>query len=231
MTTTSFPLCRVLCIYYSFSSQSKNLVQALTAGIEGEGGEVTLEALTPVNSLRFPVGSYSRSLTMMVTTFFRLQTPIMPVAKHCYQEYDLVLLAGPTWSYNPSGPVWSLLQGQDAALFAGRQVIPVISCRSYWRFHYWVVKKRLEQVGGHVNNCMAFCHPGREPWRTVGVFLKLAGRVPEAHPLLSRYYPKFGHTRDQLAEAELFGGLLARTVKAKDDLGRLVFQTAIAGCR
>lgn len=224
MNTTSSPQCRVLCIYYSLSSQSKNLVQALAAGICEAGGNVVFEPLTPVPHLRFPVGSYGRALVMMVSTFFRVKTPIQPVSDLCHREYDLVLLAGPTWSYNPSGPVLSLLGGDEAVLFSGKHVVPVISCRSYWKLHFRLLKKKLEQRGATVVNCIAFGHPGKEPWRTIGVFLKLAGRVPEKHPLFSKHYRKFGHTREQLAEAERFGSQLASTVKEQGDISALIFR-------
>lgn len=229
MNSTSPPKCRVLCIYYSLSSQSKNLVQALAAGIHQSGGTVTFEPLTPVSPLRYPVGSYGKALLMMVSTFFRVKTPIQPLSEQCHEQYDLILLAGPTWSYNPSGPVLALLYGGETDFFSGRKVVPVISCRSYWKLHFRFLKNKLERSGADVINCIAFMHPGKEPWRTIGVFLKLAGRVPEKHPLFSGHYRKFGHTREQLAEAESIGGLLAEAVIDREDISALAFHSPTTG--
>ncbi len=219
---------RVLILYYSFSSQSKNLVQELATGIEEQGVDVTVERIRPVEPLRFPFGTFGRTFWMMLKTFFRCRIPIQPLPDNCYREHTLTILAGPTWSYNPSGPVLALLDRDGRRLFLGRQVIALISCRGYWRAHWWGLRRLLRQKGARVKNMIVFVHPMPEPWRTMGVFFKLAGRVPERMPLLAGHYHKYGHSREQMREASRFGRLIGQTLQLGGDLGSLDFQTFIA---
>ncbi|GAB4340002.1 MAG: hypothetical protein Kow0089_13350 [Desulfobulbaceae bacterium] len=220
---------RILLLYFSFSSQTNNLVQALSAGLEEEGVEVVRERLTPLRPLRFPIGSISGTLWMMVVTFFRMRYPIEDLSSACFEKYDLTILAGPTWSYNPSGPVLSLLDRDGDRLFKDREVLPLISCRGYWRMHWWGLKRLLKSHGARVSNLIVFSHPNPEPWRTIGVFLKLAGKIPEKKSWLRKKYRKYGHTRAQIEEAGRFGHLIGEELRrGGTDMGGLDFATPVA---
>jgi hypothetical protein len=218
----------VLILYYSLSAQTGVLVQRLASGLEEEGCQVHLERLQPLQPLKFPLGTIPATLAMMVITLLRGRVPIKPLSPECERRYDLAVVAGPTWSYNPSGPVLSLLDRDGVALFAGRRVLPLISCRGYWRLHWWGLRSRLQRCGGEVVNRMVFSHPCPEPWRTIGVFLKLAGRVPERGRFLGRYYQRYGHSRAQQEEAFHCGRSLGRALREKTPLADLQL-TAAAG--
>ena len=201
---------RILLLDFSFSSQTNNLVQALVTGIGEYNVEVARERLTPLEQLRFPIGTITGTFRMMLETFFRKRMPIEPLSSQCFETYDLIILAGPTWSYNPSGPVLSLIDRDGNKLFAQQEVLPLISCRGYWRVHEWGLKQLLKKCGAHVENLIVFSHPNIEPWRTIGVFLKLAGKIPERTSWLRKKYLKYGHTRKQLDEAKRFGQMIGR---------------------
>ena len=164
----------------------------------------------------------------MVCTLFRQRTPIKELPEYCFDRYDLIILAGPTWSYNPSGPILALFDRDGKRLFHDQVVIPLISCRGYWRMHWWGLKSLLSRCGATVPNLIVFSHPSKEPWRTVGVFLKLAGRVPERMSWLKKHYHKYGHTRAQIAEARNFGDLIAHALVTGVDLSTLDFKTVPA---
>lgn len=209
---------RVLIVYFSFSAQTSGLLQHLGSGLSEEGIEVRMERLHPRQTLRFPLGSVFATLVMMVTTLFRKRIPIEGLSPACWEEYDLVILAGPTWSYNPSGPVLAMLDRDGNRLLEGKTVVPLISCRGYWRLHWLGLRRLLDKCGATVPNRMVFSHPVSEPWRTMGVFLKLAGKFPERGRIIGRYYTRYGHSRSQLEEAHLLGGKLARALKQGTDL-------------
>ena len=204
---------KVLIIYYSFSGQTSGLLHRLAEGLRGQGVQVRMERLQPVKPLRFPVGSIPATLKMMLTTFLRARTPIKEIPGDCFEGYDLVILAGPTWSYNPSGPVLSLIDRDGPRLFAGRRVLPLISCRGYWRMHWYGLRKMLQKCGALVSNLIVFSHPSREPWRTIGVFLKIAGKSPERGALIGKYYQRYGHSKEQQEEAFQFGELIGKNLK------------------
>ena len=212
---------KVLILFYSFSAQTSGLIHRLGAGLEGQGVQLTCERLQPITPRHFPIGTMPATLLMMFSTFLRVRIPIQPLSPACWEQYDLIVLAGPTWSYNPSGPVLSLLDRDGARLFAGRQVLPLISCRGYWRMHWLSLRWQLERCGAKVVNRMIFVHPNKEPWRTIGVFLKLAGRVPERSKWLGHHYPRYGHSREQQDQAFACGEAIGQALKQGSSLAEL----------
>ncbi len=218
---------RVLFIYYSFSGQTTGLLNNLSAGLKQEGLVVNFVKLRPVTPLRFPVGSFFRTFTMMLTTAFRKRVPICELEPIAWENHDMIVLAGPTWSYNPSGPILDFLDRFGEKLLKNKTVLPLISCRGYWRMHWMGLKRLLTDCGANVPNRIVFSHPTPEPWRTIGVFLKIAGKAPERSPLLRRFYSRYGHSRKQLAEAENFGASIARYLKDKRSLAGLDLQSTI----
>ena len=191
----------VLLVYYSYSGQTGVLINRLAAGLKEQGIKVFFEKLKPVNHLRFPVGSIFRTYLMMLVTFFRRRVPIKELSPKCSREYDLVILAGPTWSYNPSGPVLSFLD----------------------------LRKKLDECGALFSSSpIVFTHPSKEPWRTIGVFLKIAGRNPERSGFMSKHYNRFGHSSEQMEEAFRFGVQIGQSLKSGFPLREINFKTDIA---
>ncbi len=209
---------RVLLVFFSFSGQASGLSHHLADGLENEGIQVVQERIKPVKSMHFPFGSVLQTLKMMFLTCFRYRVPILPLSEQCYESYDLIILAGPTWSYNPSGPILALLDRDGKKLFDGKTVLPLISCRRYWRTHYWHLRRRLISCGAHVINRVVFSHPTKEPWVSLGVFFKLAGKNPERSKYLGKYYRKYGHTKNQFHEVEKVGGQIGKALMVGNSL-------------
>ncbi len=221
---------RVLILSYSYSHQTRNLLKTMVAGMEEENVEVVWERLDPVQDLRFPIGTIPSTFVMMVETFFRKRYPIKPLNTVVFQDWDMIILAGPTWSYNPSGPVLSLLDGEGKQLFKNQTVLPMISCRGYWRVHYWGLKALLKKCNvKDVIDPIVFSHPTPEPWRTIGVFLKLAGRTPEkGSGWFRRVYPKYGHSRKQVEKAGSLGRQLGHDIQSGMEITALTFETPVS---
>lgn len=219
---------KILILSYSFSGQTSGLLRQLQTGLQQEGHEVVKERLIPLTPLKFPTGSFASCFKMMITTFLRQRIPIHPLPAVCHDHYDLILIGGPTWSYNPSGPILSLLDRDGRTLFKGQTVLPVISCRGYWRLHYHGLTRILNRCGARIPNRIIFSHPNKEPWRTIGVFLKIAGKAPERWPVLSRHYSHFGHSKEQQEEAARFGSMLGKALRLGTALSDLKFATEMA---
>ncbi len=214
---------RVLLLFFSFSGQSSGLAHHLAVGLQRKGVQVVLERLQPVKPMQFPFGSILQTIKMMLLTCFRLRVPILSLEEHCFESYDLIILAGPTWSYNPSGPILALLDRDGRQLFGGQQVLPLISCRRYWRSHFWCLRRKLCSLGAEVVNRVIFIHPTREPWVTLGVFLKLAGKNPERSRFLGKFYRKYGHSKNQFEEAEKIGAQIGAALQIGRPLADLKF--------
>ncbi len=219
---------KILILSYSFSGQTSCLIRKLKDGLEGVGHKVVKERILPVEMLKFPAGSVFACLRMMIVTFFRKRVPIISPSDRVQEHYDLVILAGPTWSYNPSGPILYLIDKYGREIFSGKTVIPLISCRGYWRAHWFGLRRMLKSCGAVVPNCLVFSHPCREPWRTIGVFMKISGKSPEHSTLLRGHYNKFGHSKEQQIEAERLGVLIATALKDGSSLADLDLHTSVA---
>jgi multimeric flavodoxin WrbA len=208
---------RVLIIYYSFSGQTQLLIQRVAAGIMEGDLEVSIERLHPVRQIPFPFLSWRSMSRVMILSFFRKRVKVQTNEALLDSKWDMILLAGPTWSYSPSGPVLDFLDRYGNTLCKGTTVLPLISCRSYWRTHYWCLKCILNRLGARVLSPMVFLHSSTEPWRTIGLFLQLMGRLPRRESSwFRRRYPRYGHSREQYADALEQGRNIARMLADKD---------------
>lgn len=202
---------RILIVYYSYTQQTRILLRRFAAGLTSEGVTVTLEPLKPAAPYEIPFRTTTRLFGAMVATFFRRRMRISPLTATCYGPWDAVVLAGPTWSYNPSGPMLDFLDRYGQEVCSGKQVIPFISCRAYWQLHFRVIQKRLQGFGASVLPPIVFHHPVKEPWRSIGLLLKLRGLIARKRYLwLRRFYPQYGHSDAQLTEAFRQGQLLGQ---------------------
>jgi hypothetical protein len=203
-------------------------LQGLSKGLQEYDIQVEWQQLKTQEPLQFPPGSYLATLKMMIMTFFRKRLTIEELNPECFQPWELIIVAGPTWSYHPSGPVLSLLDRDGEKLVKGRRVLPFISCRGYWRMHHWGLRRLLKSKGANVLRPVVFTHPVAEPWRTIGVFLKLAGKVPESgKSWFHRFYPKYGHSSRQINDAKAIGLIIGKYLQKGRPLEELSFPTPV----
>ncbi len=200
----------MLIVFYSFTQQTRLLIKKFVEGLDGEGVEVGLERLEPVAPYGFPFKTNIQLAIAMIGTFFRRRMTIQPVNELCFDDWDCIVLAGPTWSYHPSGPILDFLDRYGKQVCAGKVVIPFISCRSYWRIHYWTVKQSLQKHGARPAQPIVFEHPIKEPWRFIGLVLQLRGKMGrKENSWFRKHYPTYGHSKTQGDEAKNAGRLVA----------------------
>jgi len=204
-------------------------LKKLVAGLEESDIDIMWERLVPEQELRFPIGTIPATVLMMFQTFLRKRYPAKPVDPKIFDQWDLIIIAGPTWSYNPSGVVLSFLDRDGEKLFTGQAVLPLISCRGYWRVHFWGLRSLLKKCGAKIVAApIVFKHPTAEPWNTIGVFLKLAGKMPErGKGWFRKYYPKYGHSRKQIETAYELGKKLGQDLNSGKDASELYFETPL----
>jgi hypothetical protein len=94
--------------------------------------------------------------------------------------------------------------------------------------HYFGLKQLLQQCGAVVAAPIVFSHPTPEPWRTIGVFLKLAGKAPEAgSSWFRRFYPKYGHSRQQVEDSRRVGIKLGQILVTGGSLATPLFANPV----
>ncbi len=196
---------KVAIIYFSYSSQTAKLVHSIKKGLEESGVKVISLRLRPKVKLNFPFNGTFQTISMMIKTFFRMRVPIQEVDLSFLKDVDVVFLGGPTWSYNPSGPILYFLDKYGKFL-SGKKIVPIISCRKYWKHHFNYIKKKLQSLGAKIEEPLIFDHKVKnEPWSAIGTFLTLAGKNPKHHSLIRKYYPKYGHARMEFERAYQYG--------------------------
>ena len=206
---------KVAIVYFSYSCQTAKLVKAIKEGLEENGVEVISQRIYPKEKLFFPFKNSIETLYMMFKTFFRVRMEIEDMDLDFLHDTDVVILGGPTWSYNPSGPILFFLD-KYGHLLAEKQVIPLISCRKYWKHHYRYLRKRLATLGAIVNDPWVFDHKVKdEPWSAIGTFLTLAGKNPKHSPFMRRHYPKYGHSKEAFERAHQLAAILAKKLTNK----------------
>ena len=94
---------RILILYYSYSHQTTNLLKKLIVGLEESDIDVTLERIIPERRLAFPIGTIPATVLMMFKTFLRIRFPAKSLNPKVFSRWDLIIVAGPTWSFNPAG--------------------------------------------------------------------------------------------------------------------------------
>lgn len=210
---------RVLILYYSFSEQTRILVEALCAGLETSPALViTTERLETVLPISLPFNSPVRLIQAMISACFCRRVPIKPLRIDQNTLWDLIIIAGPTWSYLPSGPILALLDGEAKKLCRQRRVMVLISCRAYWRLHNYWIKRLVRDEVAEFWAPLYVDHPSREPWRTIGLFLFLLGRLSLIKKArLGGFYPHYGHAQEQLAQLRRQGAKLAERIAALPD--------------
>ena len=194
-------------VSFSLSHQTGKVVREIVKGAESAGIPAPIPhiRLVPSPPIPFPFPSVGYTVAAMVKTLFRARIAIEEIDLSPLQSSRLLILAGPTWSYNPSGPMLSFLDRYGELAIPGKRVLPVISCRGYWRLHWRYLRERIRRMGGTPLGPWVFTHPVPEPWRTIGVFLTVAGKHPRRFPWLKSHYPRYGHDARQLEEARRMG--------------------------
>lgn len=71
--------------------------------------------------------------------------PLPEVIKN--KDYDLVIFGYQSWFLNPSLPISSFLQSEDAKFLQGKNVLTVIGCRNMWLHGQERVKEYFQQIG------------------------------------------------------------------------------------
>jgi len=208
---------RVLIVFYSFTRQTKLMLNKFIEGLGSEGVEVIVQKLIPVSPYEFPFKSYGRLIKITIETFFQTRCEIEPIDEKCYGNWDRVIIAGPTWSYHPSGPVLEFLDRFGKEVCSGQHVIPFISCRAYWRIHNWELNRRLKKYGvRQVEDAIVFTYLMHEPWRTIGLILQMRGKmVRREKSWFRKKYPGYGHNREQGNIALEEGHKLGKKISAQ----------------
>lgn len=139
---------RILVLYYSQTGQLRDILDhCLAPFAQDPATEVDVVQVQTRHRFPFPwsnVGFFGIFPESVNGVPFELEPLGVDPSKH----YDLIVLGYTVWFLQPSIPISSLLQHEDAErLFKGRKVVTVIGSRNMWVLAQERVKQHLQRLG------------------------------------------------------------------------------------
>ena len=160
---------RVLIVYFTYTKQSGRVVDAIAEELEVRGCEVTKapieftdERYLPGLFSQFPLKHpISQVGTMLIPQLRHKTGEIRIPAEAQAGNYDLVLIASPTWWIQLSMPIRSYLESPAAkAILAGKPFATVSISRRYYGVNLGQQRKLAEKHGGRFTDKTHFVAAG-----------------------------------------------------------------------
>jgi hypothetical protein len=147
---------RVLFVYFTYTQQSRKIVDEMSDVLRNRGCEVKSAAIEFTDSryadrfTRFPLRHVYRDLFGMIPAQMRAATGEIRIPDEAKDGvYDLVVIGSPTWWLRTSVPIRSYMKSDAAGrILKGRRFAAFVCCRRYWGFNLTTVKKLGIKHGG-----------------------------------------------------------------------------------
>jgi hypothetical protein len=217
----------VLIPYYSYTQQTKKIVDAMAEVLCARGCDVELAAvefLDPRYAERFktfPMPHPLREVLGMIPAEFlrkpgKIKIPDVVTAR----EYDLVVFGSPTWWLSTNVPIKAFLESEMAGkVLQGTRFTGVVACRRYWKHNLKTVRRRGTKRGGTWVDGMHFCYQGGQV-RSLLSLISYLGSGQYREKYLGVKIPPTNLYGNQLDEAREFASGLAEDLVAGTSPGR-----------
>jgi hypothetical protein len=158
----------VLFVYYSYTQQTRKVVETMAEVLQDRGTEVVLagiEFTDPRYADRFkefPMPHpYLEVVGMIPPELFRSTGTIRIPDVVSEREYDLVCIASPTWWLSTNVPIRSFLESDVAGrVLKGKQFVVAVICRRYWQHNLKTVRRLATKDGGTFVDGIHFKYEG-----------------------------------------------------------------------
>lgn len=140
---------RILVLYYSQSGQLRDILNSITTDMQGKADidYVSIETAVPYALPWKP----SHFFDTMPETVQHIPVALKPLPEQIKQtHYDLVIFGYQTWFLNPSLPISSFLQSDDAQILKGKPVVTVNGCRNMWLHSQEAIKEYFIKLGANL---------------------------------------------------------------------------------
>jgi flavodoxin len=147
---------KVLIVYFTLTKQSGRVADAMAQAFEERGCNVAKAGLEFTDERwvehlsQLPMKHPFRQLVTILPAQARHKTGEIRIPPEAQAgDYDLVVLASPTWWFQTSMPMRSYLESSEAkAVLNGKPFVCVSISRRYRRFNLGQQKKLGEKAGG-----------------------------------------------------------------------------------
>ena len=147
---------KVLIVYYTLTKQSGRVADAMATGLAARGCEVTKAPIEFTDDRwvpklsQFPMDRPFPQIVSILSAQLRHKTGEIRVPPEAEKgDFDLVLLASPTWWFQTSMPIRSYLESPAAkAVLDGKPFATVSISRRYYSINLGQQRKLGEKAGG-----------------------------------------------------------------------------------
>jgi hypothetical protein len=210
----------VLFVYFTYTNQTRKIIDAMTEALRGRDVDVTLAAIEftdPRYAERFkefPMPHPFRELVGMIPAESPRRRPAKIVIPDVVTErgYDLVCIGAPTWWLSTDVPIRSFLQSEAAArALQGKPFAVAVCCRRYWKHNLKTVRRMGTKLGGAFADGIHFRYQGGQV-RSLLSLLSYLGSGEYRDRYLGIKIPPTNLQEHHLAEARKFADGLANRI-------------------
>jgi multimeric flavodoxin WrbA len=214
---------RVLFVYYSYTQQTKKIVDAMAEVLGARGCDAELAAIEFVDPRyeerfkTFPMPHPMRELIGMIPAEFLRRPGKINIPDVVTEgEYDLVCFGSPTWWLSTNVPIKGFLESETAGkVLKGKQFTAAVACRRYWKHNLKTVRRRGTKHGGTWVDGIHFRYQGGQV-RSLLSLISYLGSGENREKYLGVKIPPTNLQGDQLDEARAFAAELADRLVAAD---------------
>jgi hypothetical protein len=207
---------RVLFVYFTYTQQTRKIVEAMSDVMQAQGCEVEQAAIEFTDSRyaqrfsQFPFRHLYRDLFGMIPAQLRGATGEIRIPDTAREgDYDLVCIGSPTWWIKTSVPIRSYLKSDAAArVLGGKRFAAFVVCRRYWSINLGAVKKLATAQGGSFVDGAHWAYAGGQITSLLSL-LSYLGKGDYRDRYLGVKIPPTNLQPDDLNAARTFAGTLA----------------------
>jgi menaquinone-dependent protoporphyrinogen IX oxidase len=146
----------VLFVYYTYTQQTRTVIDAMAEVLRNRGCDVQLGAIEftdPRYAERFktfPMPHPFREVLGMIPSELRRRPGKISIPDVVTErDYDLVCIGSPTWWLSTNVPIRSFLESETAhRVLNGKRFAAAVACRRYWRHNLKTVRRLGAKSGG-----------------------------------------------------------------------------------
>jgi menaquinone-dependent protoporphyrinogen IX oxidase len=211
----------VLFVYYSYTGQTKKILDVMAAVLRERGCEVREASIVftdPRYARRFaefPMPHPFLEVLGMIPAELRRRPGTIEIpATVTERDYDLVVVGSPTWWLSTNVPIRSFLESETAGrVLAGKLFAGFVVCRRYWRHNLKTVRRLGAERGGEFLDGIHFKYAGGQV-RSLLSLISYLGSGQYRDRYLGVKIPRTNIRDEQLDSARTFAHELADKLRA-----------------
>ena len=159
----------VLFVYFTYTNQTRKVIDAMAEVLRGHNVDVTLAAIEFTDPRyagrfkEFPMPHPFLELVGMIPAESPRRRPAKIRVPDVVTErkYDLVVIGSPTWWLSTDVPIRSFLESDTASqVLKGKPFTAAVCCRRYWKHNLKTVRRLGTKRGGVFADGIHFRYQG-----------------------------------------------------------------------